>query len=94
MERREHLDAARRADDRADPRERADPPTPRSMPANASAACEAANELARSEHPDFTARKYLTKAIMCDVKPFCATEVLFATSSIGRIQSCRALGAA
>ena len=40
-------------------------------------ACEAANELARLEHPEFAARHYLTKAVLCDVQPACATETLF-----------------
>lgn len=40
-------------------------------------ACVAANEAARSEHVEIMRGKLLTKALLCDVKPFCATEVLF-----------------
>lgn len=39
--------------------------------------CAAANELARSEHGEIVRAKHLTKAVLCDVQPFCATEVLF-----------------
>ena len=39
--------------------------------------CLAANEAARSEHDEITRHKLLTKAVLCDVQPFCATEILF-----------------
>lgn len=44
---------------------------------NATASCLAANEQSRAEHPDWLKRGYITKTIMCDVQPFCATETLF-----------------
>ena len=54
------------------------PAARRAMAKNASAAaCEVANAAARSERPELAQRGYLTKAVMCDVHPFCATETLF-----------------
>ena len=39
--------------------------------------CEAANAQARFEHPEYKRGRYLTKAVMCDVTPHCATEAIF-----------------
>ena len=41
------------------------------------AACDAANEQARSERPELARRRLLTRAIMCDASPPCVTEMTF-----------------
>ena len=44
---------------------------------NRSQYCAAANEGARSERGEIQKRKLITKAVLCDTSPPCATEVLF-----------------
>ena len=44
---------------------------------SAAASCDAANHAAVSQRVEITRRGYLTKAVLCDVSPPCATETLF-----------------
>ena len=60
------------------PRIRADPTTHQSAVArNSSLACEAVDVAVRNEHPEIIGGNLVTKTVLCDTKPFCATALLF-----------------